>query len=347
MSLESENISAPECDCDYILLGEGLEPHYQNCSTVWHQQYGSTSPKNPDGTFRLRNGHLSKLNQDVLYHLGLDNENYDLPKMFGDVKFVCMGGTKYRMKEFAKYIAKALDIPCENFVNMTKHSHRYAMYKVGSVLSVNHGIGIPSMTILLQEVIKLLSYAKARDPIIFRIGTSGGLNIAPGSVVISSWGLNGTLEKSYDIPVLGKIRKIPSHFDKRLSEELLSIASEERDFSTYIGGTMAADDFYRGQGRLDGPFCDYTEEDKMAFIKTLVGLGVKNIEMEATAFAAMTREAGLRSADVCVTLVNRLEEDQVTPTKSKLLEWQERPMLVIAKYITTYVKNHNKPTKND
>lgn len=55
------------------------------------------------------------------------------------------------------------------------------------------------MTILLQEIIKLLSYAKAKDPIIFRIGTSGGLKIPPGSVVVSSWGLSGTLKKSYDI----------------------------------------------------------------------------------------------------------------------------------------------------
>lgn len=55
------------------------------------------------------------------------------------------------------------------------------------------------MTVLLQEIIKLLSYAKAKDPIIFRIGTSGGLNIPPGTVVISSWALNGTLDKSYDI----------------------------------------------------------------------------------------------------------------------------------------------------
>lgn len=67
-------------------------------------------------------------------------------------------------------------------------------YKFG----FQHGIGIPSMTILLQEVIKLLHYAKAKDPIIFRIGTSGGLSVPPGSVVVSTFGLNGYLGKSYD-----------------------------------------------------------------------------------------------------------------------------------------------------
>lgn len=48
-----------------------------------------------------------------------------------------MGGTKYRMKEFAKYIAKLLKYADDGLVNLTKHSHRYAMYKVGPVLSVN------------------------------------------------------------------------------------------------------------------------------------------------------------------------------------------------------------------
>ncbi|CAH0714898.1 unnamed protein product, partial [Brenthis ino] len=327
------------CDCDFILPSrEGWEPHYQNCKTNWIKHHNTDSPKHEDGTFRLRNDHLSKLDKDVLYHLGLDTENYDLPAMFGDVKFVCMGGTKYRMKEFAKYIAQELNLTTEPLVNLTKHSHRYAMYKIGPVLSVHHGIGIPSMTVVLQEVIKLLSYAKAKDPIIFRIGTSGGLNIPPGTVVISSWALNGTLEKSYDIPVLGEIRKIPSLFDNRLNQELLHLASDEKEFKTVIGGTMAADDFYRGQARLDGPFCDYTEKDKLSFIQKLMDLGVKNIEMEATAFAAFTREAGLRSADVCVTFVNRLMDDQVTPQKSELLKWQERPMIVVGKYISTYCK---------
>lgn len=31
--------------------------------------------------------------------------------------------------------------------------------------------------------------------------------------------------------------------------------------------------------RLDGAFCNYTEEDKFAFLNTLKEKGVKNIEM--------------------------------------------------------------------
>lgn len=68
-----------------------------------------------------------------------------------------------------------------------------------------HGMGVPSMTILLQEIIKMLFYAKAKDPIFFRIGTCGGLKIPAGSVVISSWALNGTMEKSYNLVSNGNL----------------------------------------------------------------------------------------------------------------------------------------------
>lgn len=329
-----------QCDCDYVTTGnDELEEHYDNCRMMWSELHpGKPFPKNSDGTIKLPNKHLQNLDVDILYHLGFDTHNYDLPALFGDVRFVCMGGTKHRMRQFAQYMTEVLNLPIkgDKLVNLTKHSQRYAMYKVGPVLSVSHGIGIPSMTTLLQEVIKLVHYAKAKDPIFFRIGTCGGLNIPAGSVVVSSFGLNGNLEKTYDVPVLGKTLKFPAILDTRVCQEVHSMASDSDNFGTYIGGTMAADDFYRGQARLDGPFCDYSESDKMSFLKTLTNLGVRNIEMEATAFSAFTREAGIRASIVCVTFLNRLQGDQVTPSKTMLMEWQNRPMIVVGRYIAKY-----------
>lgn len=69
---------------------------------------------------------------------------------------------------------------------------------------------------------------------------------------------------------------------------------------------------FLGQARLDGPFCDYTESDKMRFLNKLYSMGVRNIEMEATAFAAFTNEAGVRAAIVCVAFLDRLLGDQVS-----------------------------------
>ena len=43
----------------------------------------------------------------------------------------------------------------------------------------------------------------------------------------------------------------------------------------------------------------------------MVKQGVSNMEMEALVFAALTNMAGIRSAVVCVTLLDRLKGDQV------------------------------------
>ena len=47
-----------------------------------------------------------------------------------------------------------------------------------------------------------------------------------------------------------------------------------------------------GQARLDGAFCEYTEEEKVNYLKYLNENGVANIEMECTAFASLTHRAG-------------------------------------------------------
>ena len=90
----------------------------------------------PDGRVHLTNPHLTELETDTLYHLALGTDTHDLEAMFGDVKFVCMGGTVKRMKEFAEKVAKELEIN-EPLVDLTEASNRYSMYKVGPVLSVS------------------------------------------------------------------------------------------------------------------------------------------------------------------------------------------------------------------
>jgi len=92
-----------------------------------------------DGLIVIRNPHLKDLSSDVLYHLALSTDTHDLEAMFGDVKFVCVGGTLKRMRGFAEYIGKELGIesPLED---ITRASYRYSMFKVGPVLSVTVSI---------------------------------------------------------------------------------------------------------------------------------------------------------------------------------------------------------------
>ena len=63
------------------------------------------------------------------------------------------------------------------------------MYKVGPILTLNHGMGFGSLAIALHEVAKLLRYAEAKDYCFVRMGTSGGLGAEPGDVIITREGM--------------------------------------------------------------------------------------------------------------------------------------------------------------
>lgn len=199
-------------------------------------------------------------------------------------------------------------------------------------------MGMPSMSILLHEMIKLVNYAKCKDPIFIRMGTSGGLGIAPGTVVVTDCAFNGLLENSYEFINLGKRVSRPAVFDESLIKSILECRSPEDHFEMIKGGTMGTNDFYEAQGRTDGAICDHTEEEKMNFLKKVQRKGIKNIEMESTLFAALTKYAGISAATICVTFIDRLEGDKVTVSHEEKLEFESRPQLIVGRFIKKLLK---------
>jgi len=200
------------------------------------------------------------------------------------------------------------------------------------VLSISHGMGVPSIGILLHEIIKLMYHARCKDPIFIRLGTCGGVGIEGGTVVVSEEGVDGLLRNTYEMvsflleaskdisndsfrlaqTVLGKVIHRPAKLDRKLAREIKALADPTQDpYDTVSGKTMCTYDFYEGQGRLDGAFCEFSENDKMEYLEKLRDFGVVNIEMEATIFAALTHHAGIKAAIICVALLNRLNGDQV------------------------------------
>ncbi|KAI5698555.1 hypothetical protein M8J75_008547 [Diaphorina citri] len=109
---------------------------------------------------------------------------------------------------------------------------------------------------------------------------------------------------------------------------------------------MCTTDFYEGQSRMDGAFCDFTEQEKMEHLQSIKDAGVVNIEMESLAFAALTHHAGIKAAVVCVTLLDRLKSDQIHFPKEVLEEWQQRPQALVAKYIKKYLQKKGRIFNN-
>lgn len=289
-----------------------------------------------DRRVKLCNPNVRRASEDVLYHFALSTKDHDFKEMFGDVKFVCVGGSPRRMGHFANFIMKELkyQLPAgQALTNIAKATDRYALYKIGPVLAASHGIGNASFSVMMHELIKALYHGQASDVCCFRLGTCGGIGLEPGSVVISEQAVDGLFRPQMELTILGKVVTRPSVLDKDLAEELVACSKPDDGFATTQGKTMCTMDFYEGQARLDGAFCDYKEEDKLAFLQECYGKGIRNIEMESLCFAAMCHQSNIKGAVACVTLLDRLKGDQIDTPGEVLKQWDERPANLVARFI--------------
>ncbi|XP_075749152.1 uridine phosphorylase 1-like [Rhipicephalus microplus] len=296
------------------------------------------SDQDSNNIVKLQNPNLKNIKGDNLYHLALSTATHNHKEMFGDVKFVCMGGTPSRMQRFTQFVKKGLGIHLPTgaeLYDISEASHRYCMYKIGPVLSVSHGMGSPSLSIVMHELLKLLHYSQCtQDVVMLRLGTCGGIGVPSGSVVVSTAVMNGLLQEELEVFVLGECVRRFCVLDGDLVRELVDVGNRFLPAMNIVRGkTLSTDDFYEGQGRLDGAFCTYTEKSKHQFMEKLRSMGVRNIEMEAAQFAAMCHFAGLKGGVVCVALLDRLEGDQVDVPDYDMIEWQERPQELALQFI--------------
>ncbi|XP_033107814.1 uridine phosphorylase 2-like [Anneissia japonica] len=268
---------------------------------------------------------------DYLYHLGFSKDD-NLQELFGDTKFVCMGGSVNRMRAFAELMQDHLKMD-EKLVDLCeeRNKDRFCMYKVGPVLSLSHGMGMGSLSILLHEIVKLLYYANCMDVVMIRIGSSGGVGVDPGTVVVTEGAFNEMFEPVYTFAVLGKMVKRNTELSEDLMNALLGCKHESDNFKVVKGNTIGTFGFYECQGRLDGAVCEYSEKDKMDYLRRAYKKGVRNFEMEAPCFGAMCKKTGIQANVVCVTFLDRLKGDQVTATNLK--EMETYPQKIVARYI--------------
>jgi len=139
---------------------------------------------------------------------------------------------------------------------------------------------------------------------------------------------------------LGSLVQTESSIDDGMIESLKAFASSEfSELPVLSGTTMSTTEFYEGQGRTDGAFCDFTLKDRENYLNQLKKDGVMNIEMEANAFVALCHKAGIKCAVINVVLVNRLQGDQVKISKEEYKEYQKRPVRFAIKYILKRLLN--------
>jgi uridine phosphorylase len=304
--------------------------------TVGAEAKKDTSPRPvlPPG---CHNKLLDALDEDHFFHIEDSDLNVKAPlrENFGNVKYVFMGGPPDRAASMAKRLSETFGWSSNAFGS----TERFALFKVGPCLAISHGIGMPSMLIALHEVTKVLHYAGCTDVIYMRVGTSGGIGVEPGTLVVANEGVNAELETVFESVVLGKRKRMHTTFDAGIADELLA-AGRRLQLPIVSAKTMATNDYYEEQARLDGAVSTgYTEAEKFEFLNRAHEFGVRNMEMESTALAAFCNRTGIRGACICAALLDRLKGDQ-TPgqaTPAQMKTWSGNALDVAIEWLRAKV----------
>jgi len=200
-------------------------------------------------------------------------------------------------------------------------------------------MGMPSASIAVQEMMRMVYFLKrgnleALDEVFWaRVGTSGGVGLPGGTIVVSSAGLMADL-KPYRL-LQGGIGTywFEGEFPAQTRAEIIA-ANADSAVPIVEGITIATNEFFLEQFRLDGAIRLESAQTKQEFLEWLHANGVSNIEMEGAMLAAYLNSWGFPSfAMICAVLLNRLEGDQVTSSPEDLHRFSEHSGDVLFAYL--------------
>lgn len=280
---------------------------------------------------------LRHTQENYLYILELDLTP-DILEAFKGIHYVLLQGSNDRAKSLAQKLAyQFLGINYNYFEPKDiAPTSRYQVYRIGNILSVSHGMGSTSIITLLQEITKALYYAGSRSVQYIRIGTSGGIGVAPGSVIITQEAFMPDLKPYFPLPSLDKNIHIPTKFDLNLARSIKNAQPNDLPFAVIEANTIAADDFYLGQGRFDGAIAPKQDlAFRTEYFKKVRQLDILNFEMESTAMAAFCHEVQIPATMAAVTLLNRFNTDQISSSPEQLAEFSNHAQQVALNYLKT------------
>ena len=253
----------------------------------------------------------------VYYHFGVASSDSILKRLAG-VKAVVMAGSGGRIGEFALrwWSQRRVGDHC------LPQDDRFVTRYTAGVLFASHGMGMPSASIALQELMRMVFFLKrgdlqALDEVFWcRVGGTSGDRAARRH---GRRQLRGPDGRPAAVPADQRRRRrywFDGHFPVATYDAIIA-ANEHTDFEIVSGKTVAGNEFFLEQFRLDGAICLETPETKMGWLRWLHENGVANIEMEGAMIAGYLNHWGFsRFAMICCTLLNRLGATRSPPARS-------------------------------
>ena len=232
------------------------------------------------------------MGNDTLYHLGFGRSDLgDSP-----VKTALLSGDPGRALQIAEQSFEDMRCLSEN-----RGLNSYLGTINGrSVISATSGMGAPSLSIIVNELVQL------GVTTIIRVGTSGSIQpyVKVGSVVVSSASLclQGA---ALDIAPC----EYPATADPFLTVAL-SNAADRLGIPSHVGITASVDTFYEGQGRMGSANPNLLRRHH-GMVQEFANLNVLNFEMEAGTLFKMAGVYGFRAGCVCAVIAQRTDSEEV------------------------------------
>lgn len=274
---------------------------------------------------------------DVLYHLGIDSST-NLEEQFGDVKFIVLtrsfDDADYFANQFAKrhYDIPDTDIKCKTIAK----DERYHIYKIANTLIISHGVGSPSMLICLNEVVKLLCHAKAKDFQFIRLSTGGGIGLAENSLLVAHNAVNSQFKHEWSNIEFGGIYTYDTQIHNTIAEAIIN-ANPNMNIAT--GEILHTSSFYNGQARLNGALpTSFNQQERNEYLNKAYNLGIRGIDMESGCFAAFCALFNIPAAIVLAIIIDRLNNDRIDATHVMNNENIEIAIAQATNAIINYIK---------
>ncbi|XP_013908812.1 PREDICTED: uridine phosphorylase 2 [Thamnophis sirtalis] len=163
------------------------------------------------------------------------------------------------------------------------------------------------------------------------------LGVEPGSVVITDVAVDSFFKPQFEQVILDCVVTRSTELDQDLASELLECSRGIKDFPALMGHTMCTYDFYEGKLVFKWlwrwSIIQVGVVPKVLFKRQLDFLGFFPLKMFRFSSKTLKLNSIISAAVVCVTLLNRLEGDQIKASHEVLAEYQRRPQQLIATLI--------------
>jgi uridine phosphorylase len=229
----------------------------------------------------------------VLYHIGFGKE--DLGEQPPTTVLLC--GDPKRASLISQFYLQSSHLLSDN---RGLNSYIGTLHNGKPIISATSGIGAPSLSIVVNELIQI----GIRQ--IIRVGTCGSIQdyVLPGSIVISSAALCQQGAANDIAPV-----EYPAAADPFLTVAIAK-AAKKLGVEHHIGITASVDTFYEGQERTDSAN-PYLIRKLHGITQEYRYLNILNYEMECGTLFKMASVYGFKASCVCAVIAQRTLSEEV------------------------------------